>query len=264
MLIDAHVHVYEEPMPRLGRADVTIEGVVATMDRLGVGGSILVSAWGAYGDDPSYAVQGHLRHPDRFRLVAPFDVRSADLEEKLERWVATPGAVGLRLVGLGDQDISLAGAGAHRVAQTAARTGLVLCLLSPGRPHVVDGLVRAYPEARFVLDHLGLGMGDEQDPLADLPDVLALARYGNLALKVANIARLSRSGPPFADVWDPMSRLIDAFGPDRCMWGTDWTVTQQLASVDELVDVLRRDLPLTPRERDAVMGGTAARVFRWR
>lgn len=268
MLIDTHVHAYAAPMPSLGEAEVTIEAVVAAMDRLAVDRAILVSAWGAYADDPRYAVEGYTKHPDRFRLVTPFDVRVADLEEKLERWSVTPGAVGMRLLGIDGHDILPESAEVRSVIRAAERSGMPVCILSPGRPEIPDRLARSSPDVRFVVDHLGLGLGlagsAGSDPLESLGAVLQLARHDNVAIKIANVGRLSQSAPPFEDMWEPVARLIDAFGVDRCMWGSDWTVSQDVASVDELVGAFQEEWPLTRHEREMLMGVTAAEVFRWR
>jgi len=60
-------------------------------------------------------------------------------------------------------------------------------------------------------------------PWADLPKVLELARRPNAVIKVSGACTLSREPYPFPDIWDPLARVFDAWGFDRCLWGTDWT-----------------------------------------
>ena len=53
--------------------------------------------------------------------------------------------------------------------------------------------------------------------------MLALAALPNVAIKISGACTLSHEPYPYNDIWDPVCRVIDAFGLDRCMWGTDWT-----------------------------------------
>jgi L-fuconolactonase len=62
---------------------------------------------------------------------------------------------------------------------------------------------------------------------------------------------------PYADT------VIDAFGPDRVMFGSDWPVCLLAASYAEVLDTARTlTADLTPAERDEVFSGTAARVYK--
>src|SRR6516165_9535906 len=58
---------------------------------------------------------------------------------------------------------------------------------------------------------------------SDLPKVLELAKRPNAVIKVSGACTLSREPYPFQDIWDPLACVFDAWGFDRCLWGTDWT-----------------------------------------
>jgi len=60
-------------------------------------------------------------------------------------------------------------------------------------------------------------------PWADLPKVLDLAKRPNAVIKVSGAGTLFREPYPFPDIWDLLARLFDAWGIERCLWGTDWT-----------------------------------------
>ena len=60
-------------------------------------------------------------------------------------------------------------------------------------------------------------------PWAKLPKVLDLAKRKNAVIKVSGACTLSREPYPFPDIWNPLARVFDAWGFDRCLWGTDWT-----------------------------------------
>jgi len=61
------------------------------------------------------------------------------------------------------------------------------------------------------------------EPWVDLPKLLAVARYDNVVGKISGAGTLAKEPFPHKDIRDPLRRIFDAFGLDRCMWGTDWT-----------------------------------------
>ena len=88
-----------------------------------------------------------------------------------------------------------------------------------------------------MIDHLGLQQPFEPppppEPFADLPKVLALAARDNIAIKISGACTLSHEPFPYKDIWDPLGRIFDAFGFDRCMWGTDWTRAVALLTYEQ-------------------------------
>jgi predicted TIM-barrel fold metal-dependent hydrolase len=273
-IIDAQVHAYERDHPGRpwaaplhGPPEVTGDDMVAAMDAVGVDGALLVSPWTMYRFDPSYAVEVGRAHPDRFGLVTPLDARRADVADVVAEWAGTPGAVGVRLMLWRDGGNSPDEAELDRVAAAAARHSLPLCVLCWGRLPIFDGLARRNPDTQFVLDHLGLAQPFEPppppEPFRDLDAVVALAQRPNVAIKITGAATLSHEPFPFADLWAPLGRLFDAFGMDRCMWGTDWTRATALVSYADAVEAFRTNERLSAGDRDALMGGTLERIFRW-
>src|ERR671932_485563 len=94
----------------------------------------------------------------------------------------------------------------------------------PGRLEQVAQMVARHPQTQVVIDHLGLPQPFEPpappEPFADLPKLLALAQYANVAVKISGACTLSHAPFPFPDIWDPLARVFDAFGLHRCLWGT--------------------------------------------
>jgi predicted TIM-barrel fold metal-dependent hydrolase len=76
----------------------------------------------------------------------------------------------------------------------------------------------AASELKLILDHLGRpsgGTASQPDLWANLPEVVALARYPNVAMKATGAPSYSGHAYPFADIHDNLHRLYDAFGPTR-------------------------------------------------
>jgi L-fuconolactonase len=140
-------------------------------------------------------------------------------------------------------------------------------LLAYGRLEQVAGLAARNPDTRLVVDHLGLPHPFEPpapaEPWADLPKLLALARHENVAAKITGACTLSHEPFPYRDIWAPLGRIFDAFGLDRCTWGTDWTRAVALLSYEQGVEAFRVTDRLSDGDRARLMGGTAQRVYGW-
>jgi L-fuconolactonase len=273
-IIDAQVHAYERDhlgrpwhRPLVGPAQVTGDDMVAAMDAVGVDGALLVSPWTLYRYDPSYAVEVQAAHPGRFALVTPVDPRRDDVADGIARWAKTPGAVGIRLVLWQEGAANADHPGLDLVCAAAAEHGLPVCVLCWGQLPTVAALAGKHPRTQLVVDHLGLRQPFEppppSDPFAELPEVLALARHPNVAIKVTGACTLAHEPFPFADLRAPLGRVFEAFGFERCMWGTDWTRATALVTYADAVAAFREDGWLAPPERDALMGGTLSRIFGW-
>ena len=98
----------------------------------------------------------------------------------------------------------------------------------------------------------------------ELPKLLALAAHDNVAVKVSGACTLSHEPFPYNDIWDPLGRVFDAFGFDRCMWGTDWTRAVGMLTYKQGVDAFLVTDRLSETERDALMGNTLEQVYDWR
>jgi L-fuconolactonase len=74
---------------------------------------------------------------------------------------------------------------------------------------------------------------------------------------------LSHARFPYPDLWDPLWRVFDAFGLERCLWGTDWTRAVKLVTYQEGVDAFRSTERLSDSDKVALMGASLTRVYRW-
>jgi L-fuconolactonase len=157
--------------------------------------------------------------------------------------------------------------GLNRVLAAAARHGFPVNLLCWGRLEQTASLAARNPNTVLVIDHLGLHQPFEppppKEPWVDLPMLLKLASHDNIVVKITGACTLSLKPFPYADIWDPLWRIFDAFGLDRCMWGTDWTRAVALLTYKEGVEPFRSTDRLTDDERATLMGKALARVYNW-
>jgi len=275
MIIDSQVHAYERDHPGrpwhavlIGPPEVTGDQMVAAMDAAGVDGALLVSPFTMYRYDASYALTVRQRHPGRFALVKPVDPADPAVSDVIADWKRTPGTVAVRMLlvrsGLAADP---ADPGLNRVLATAAHLSLPVNLHIAGRLDQGCELIRRNPDTQIIIDHLGLVQPHEppvpDEPWAELPQVLALAAFDNVTIKVSGACTLSHKPFPYPDIWDPVCRLIDAFGIDRCMWGTDWTRAVRFLTFAQGVDAFRATDRISATDKAKLMGGTLARVYGW-
>jgi L-fuconolactonase len=274
-ILDSQVHAYERNHPGrpwigtlTGPAEVTGDQMVAAMDEAGVDGAILVSPFSMYRYDASYALKVYAAHPGRFRLVKPVDPTNPAVVDTIADWASTEGTVGIRIFLRDNASTDPADPAINRVLATAAQHSLPVNVACTGRLEQAGQLAARNPNTQMVIDHLGLPQPHEPppptEPFADLPRLLALAAHDNVAVKVSGACTLSREPFPYQDIWDPLGRVFDAFGFDRCMWGTDWTRAIKLLTYKQGVEAFRVTDRLTDAERTALMGGTLRQIYNWR
>ena len=274
VVIDAQVHAYERNHPGRpwaavlhGPPEVTGDDMVAAMDAVGVDGALLVSPFTMYRYDASYALEVHAAHPGRFGLIKPVDPADPAVADTIADWAATDGTVAVRIMMTRGVSADAADPGINRVLAAAARHSLPVNLLCWGRLEQARQLAARNPHTKLVIDHLGLQQPFEPpapaQPFADLPKLLELAAYDNVVVKITGACTLSHEPFPYDDLWDPLGRIFDAFGFERCMWGTDWTRAVALLTYEKGVEAFRAADRLSDGDRAALMGGTLQRVYDW-
>jgi len=273
-IIDAQVHCYERDKPErpwtavlAGPPEVTGDDMVRAMDEVGVDGALLISPYTMYRHDASYALEVYAKHPDRFRLIKPFDPGDPAVVESIDEWAAHEGTIGVRIMMNDTVSHDADDPGINRVFQAAARHDMPLNLLCWERTEQVAKLAAANPDTQVVIDHLGLRQPFEPpappEPFAALPKVLALAQVPNVSIKISGACTLSHRPYPYDDIWEPLGRIFDAFGIERCMWGTDWTRAVNLLTYEQGVKPFLMTDRLSDGDRAALMGGTLQRIYGW-
>jgi predicted TIM-barrel fold metal-dependent hydrolase len=273
-IIDAQVHAYERNHPGRpwanvlhGPDEVTGKDMIAAMDAAGVDAAILVSVYTMYEYDESYAVEAYNQYPKRFRLIKPVNPTDLNVEQTIAQWAVTPGAIAIRIMLNRGVSEDPADPGINRVLAAAARYNLPVNLLCWGRLAQVKQLAMQNPKTQIVVDHLGLQQPYEapplENPFGDLPAVLALAECKNVAIKLTGAGTLSKQSYPYADIWPSIRKILDAYGLERCMWGTDWTRAIKILSYQQGVDAFRLTDQLSEHERVQLMGGNLQKIYKW-
>jgi predicted TIM-barrel fold metal-dependent hydrolase len=285
-VVDAQLHSWEPDRPErpwdtgYGRSNavearnrahhaahpVGYEDLLEWMDRAGVDGALLVTS-AVYGGDNSYPLEAAARHPDRFGVVGRVDPAAADLEETVAGW-RERGLLGIRLIiGSDAERATLRSGGFDRLFRACSTHAVPICVFPPGILSELAPLAESLPGLSLVIDHLGLSqpplMDAEADPFGRLPELLALARHPNVAVKLTALPVLSSEPFPFLDLWPHLHRVLAAFGPERVIWGSDATRTAGLHSYEEAVAYIRDSAELSAADKELILGASLRRIFDW-
>jgi predicted TIM-barrel fold metal-dependent hydrolase len=151
----------------------------------------------------------------------------------------------------------------------------------PQLPDLVD-LARAFPDTTIIVDHVGgvLGVGPYAGRTAGIlpawrKSIATLAQCANVNMKLGGLGMTSfgfgfheRDVPPssqeLADTWRPyVETCIEAFGPDRCMFESNFPPDKQSCGYTELWNAFKRITSgASAAAKTALYSGTAARVYK--
>ncbi|GGW97537.1 amidohydrolase family protein [Streptomyces noursei] len=272
MRIDAHHHLWDPTR----RAQPWMDGPWADPIRRRYTQADLVPHLAAHRIDGTVLVQSSASDRETLELLAVAaadgpvrgvvgwaDLTAPGLPDALAALPA--GLVGLRHQVQDEPDPDWLGRpDVRRGLRTLANRGLVYDLLvTPRELPAAQAVVRALPELTFVLDHAAkpaVARGDWQ-PWASA--LTALAALPNVTCKLSGLVTEADWS-----AWRPRQILpyarhaLDAFGPDRLMFGSDWPVCTLAADYADVVALAEAATGrLTAPERGAVFGGTATRVY---
>ena len=247
--IDSQVHAYQRNSPSRpwhgflqGPDEVTGDDMVKAMDAVGVDGALLVSPFSLYRYDASYALEVHASHSSRFGLIKPFNPNSESVTDEMDAWAKTPGVVGARLM-LNSTPFDADHPGLNRILAAGAQVGIPINVMCSGKLSVFRDLAIRNPNTQLIVDHIGLAQPHippvPSEPFSDLANVISLAEYDNVAIKISGACTLSLCPFPYPDIWEHLQKIFYAFGFDRCMWGTDWTRAMELLGYHQGVESFR-------------------------
>jgi L-fucono-1,5-lactonase len=206
------------------------------------------------------------RHPFIKGVVGWVDLRAEprELEATLERLAADPRLRGVRHVAQAEPDDFLTRGEVVRGIGCLARASLAYdILIYAHQLPAAIALASRLPDQRFVLDHLAkppIKSGALEPWAASLGE---LARRPNVWCKLSGLVTETdwadwRPGQlrPYLDV------ALEAFGPGRVMFGSDWPVCLVAGSYERVLGVVADyAASLSKTERAALFGGNAARFY---
>lgn len=205
------------------------------------------------------------KHPFIKAVVGWVDMQAPDLEAQLQAYQQYPKLKGFRSMLQSDPDRSL-------MLRPDFQTGIAKLqsygytfdiLVLPDQLTYAEALVAAFPEQRFVLNHLGkpnIKLRQFEDWVADIE---ALAAHENVYCKVSGMvteADLTRW--KFEDFKPYIDTIFECFGMERVMYGSDWPVCRLAATFGEVMEILENyTANFTNAERELFWGRNAIRFY---
>ncbi|MBK9166741.1 MAG: amidohydrolase [Bryobacterales bacterium] len=272
LIIDCHAHVTspdEKRYPpkdgplRVPRGTGSIEELRETARANGVAAVRAVHTVSFYGYDNRYLCDVAKAHPDWVAGVCTLEPDDPHSPLLMDQFVREYGVKTLRSTP-GNNRTTFDHEGVRKLWKVCADRGASVDIFLM-RPEWVDGaekLLREFPDITVGFDHC---MDLKPGPLYKrvLAEVLRLAKYKNLYPKVDFISTGSEHGYPGGDLHDAALQIIRAYGPERCVWGSNfpnslWTPKFTYA---EHLRIFTEVLPLDSRARAQVLGETARRLW---
>ena len=286
-LVDAHVHVHsphleEYPLaPGFDKSDLwypsmTPEDYAGYCRRYGtVRANLVQPTW--YGLDHTYIIDCIARAPGRYVgtgvVPAVSDVSLPPPDRAMLR-LSERGIRAFRIRGgsaraeIGRTTRWLDYPGYDAMFETAANHGLALSfLIGPDDLPEIDRMCSRYPDTRVVIDHVaGIRVRDGRFPVEQVEALCRLALHRQVTVKLGPFHVLSEQPPPFLDLLPLLRRVIDAFGPNRCMWETDVGGPVPMSEPEEVYAatvelVLDHADFLSDGDREWILFGAAERVL---
>lgn len=272
MHLDSHVHFWhynsaeyawiDETMTAI-RRDFMPDDAVGVMRPAQIEACVVVQVRQTL-DETRWMLRLADQYPFIAGVVGWVDLRSDDLDAQIEA-VAGPKLVGIRHIVQAEPDDFLLDDRFRRGVDRLARHRLAYDILIYARqmPAAIEFASRL-PDLRLVLDHLGKpdikrngfdGWRRDLDRLAAIPNVCA---------KLSGLVTEADSKHwTVEDLHRYVNAAIDAFGPERLMFGSDWPVCTLAARYAQVVEIVRTAIDERPQsEQDSIFGGTARRFWR--
>lgn len=273
--IDAHQHFWQHSQPfdysfldapesRAIRRDFMPEDLEPILQNIGIDYSIFVQTQHDL-EENRWALGLAEQHPFIAGIVGWVDLTSDACEEQLEEFKASPKFVGVRHRTHDEPDDDfIIRDDVIRGLKVLQKHGVPFDLLLHVR-HLkhVDTLARQLPDLPMVIDHLAkpeIKTGNTNGWAADLKKA---ADHDNVYCKLSGlITEADRKNWTVADLRPYVQAGLEAFGVERCMYGSDWPVCELAGTYQQANQALINTVSgLSRDDREHIFGRTAEKFY---
>lgn len=269
-VVDAQIHLWGSGLPSNPShwqvTSFTPAEAITLMDEGGVDAAVIhPPSW-----DPGsveMARQAVQDYPGRFAIMGAVDLTAPDARDQVAAWRGAAGNLGLRYTCLTDPMRQWVADGTLDWLWAAAEAaGVPIAMLATDSLAEFGRIAERHPELRITIDHLG-GRGGtsplkDHEAMMHMPDLLALAKHPNVAVKATGAPGYSTETYPFPIMQNYLKQIFDAFGPSRMFWGTD--ISKMPCSWGECRSMFTKELDwLTGEDLTLVMGQAICDWWSW-
>lgn len=268
---------------------------LAAMDALGIASVLVDELWhgAAHRYSPCHPLPGGgyrpiaptaelaaQQWPERFSYVLRVQRDDPEFAQVIRQARHAPNLRALRLNpgSLPENRAAFSEGGYDAICAAACDNGLPIFIFAPDEPDALARCARAFPDLRLIVDHCGvysnamrgsaLGGGsaalDEGQHMAMFERVLELARFPNVAFKWSHFSGMFDLPAWPGEALRPILRkTLDAFGRERVMWASDFSVNQRGEAWAELLYSVRANADLSAEEIEWLLGRAVRGWLGW-
>ena len=277
-LLDTHQHlVYREKasygwtkdIPLLAEGNFTLDDYKTLTEGLGIGGTLFMET-GV--DDPDYQqetrfVKSLADNSDNGMIGLISSIRP-ESDEAFETWLEETiemGVVGYRrILHVMPDDTSQSDIFRKNVRKIGVSGKTFDICFLPGQLPIACELAKACENTKLILNHCGVPYiaGDGLDPWRQ--DIKSLAQIPNVICKLSGLMAYCAPGTSSLETIEPyVDHVLNCFGPNRMVWGSDWPVVNLAKGLPEWIAVTRKILgKLSADEASSIAYGTAQIVYK--
>ena len=269
-IIDAQIHLWGTGLPsNLSHRQVTHftpEEAIVLMDQGGVDAAVIhPPGWDPGSTDMAFnAVK---EYPGRFAIMGSLPLDRLDSRSRIASWRDQPGMLGLRFTFLHEPARQWLRDGVINWLWAEAETaGVPIAVLATDSLTELGRIAERHPGLRLTIDHLG-GRGGlttlkDSEAMTQMPELLSLAKFPNVAVKATGAPGYSSESYPFPAMHRYLRQIYDAFGPHRMFWGTD--ITKMPCSWRQCVTMFTEELGwLSDEDKRLIMGEALCAWWGW-
>ena len=272
LIVDSQIHIWENGKMSAHHRQTpnySIDDALAEMALAGVDGAVIHPPSSLGEAVNELAIKAVRLHPEKFCILGHFDLHSPDRENIVAHWRERQGMLGFRFTfNQPHQKAWWTDGSLDWFWAACEKADLRIGLLASGNNMAAFGKIAGrHPRLKMHIDHIGRGGGGsgikDDAAYADLPDMLALAKLPNVAVKLSGAPSTSSQSYPYRNIHGYLQQIIEAFGPERCFWGTD--ITRMPISYRQCVTMFTEEMPwLKGRDLELVMGGAVVDWLGWK
>lgn len=270
-IIDTHVHVIAKNNPKYLQIHVTklawvptdakdMDEITARMNATGVTRAVLVQALAGHGYDNRYTLDSAARDRRRFTPVGMIDPLAPNAAQTVRDWAKQ----GLRGVRIRVLDYAVDDPRTFPVWDACRELGVPMVMMSLRPPgyEAFARMMQRYTDLPVTADHACGVQVDDGAPFAKAKGLFELARFPNFSVKYStNLIQNCRRAN--VKPYDFMKRLVDAYGSERLMWGSnypavhepDWSYASAVEAVREAIR------PFSRQDQENLLAGAALKLW---
>lgn len=269
-IVDAQIHLWGTGLPsNLSHWQVTHftpEEAIPLMDEGGVDAAVIhPPGWDPGSNEMAFkAVRDY---PSRFAIMGSLPLDQPSSPGRIAGWRKQPGMLGLRYTFLHDPARRwLADGTIDWLWVEAEKAEVPIAMLATDSLADIRHIAERHPRLRLTIDHLG-GRGGlttlkDHAAMTHMPQLVALSKYPNIAVKATGAPGYSAEAYPFPLMQTYLRRIYDAFGPQRMFWGTD--ISKMPCNWRQCVTMFTEELPwLSENDKRLVMGEALCAWWGW-